>query len=338
MRDLITIHYDDIIYRLQRFGGASEYWTNITKRVAASPDFTVKRDPSHKQMRWLPSSCSSQIFHSSHFRNTYSRRSVTVSTVHDMNYELGYLPRNFGAKINILERKRSYFASESLVCISEQTKNELLEVYPQLQGRAQINVIHHGCEFIHATLPDRTKASALGQYILFVGGRQNYKRFEDLLLAFEASSLKLENFKIVCTGAVFSEGEMEQIRKLNLLNQVVSLGKVSQSHLSALYESAYCLAYPSVREGFGMPLIEAMLHSCPVIACNVSCIPEITADAALLVQPTSPESISAALFGLSDAKIRKSFVEAGLKRAALFSWVKSAQAHMDVYRLAMHVR
>jgi glycosyltransferase involved in cell wall biosynthesis len=261
-------------------------------------------------------------------------RCSTVSTVHDMNYELGYLPKNFGATINILERKRSYFDAQSLICISEQTKKELLEIYPQLRERVQIDVIHHGCEFVHSTPTDRIEASALGRYILFVGGRQNYKRFDDLLYAFETSVLKHEGFKIVCTGAPFSDNESEQIRKLNLEKQVVPLGKVSPPYLSALYESAYCLVYPSLHEGFGMPLIEAMQHSCPVIACNISCMPEIAADAAILVPPRSPESIGAALIKLQDASVRANQIDLGLKRAGDFSWDQSAQAHMAVYKQA----
>jgi glycosyltransferase involved in cell wall biosynthesis len=254
-----------------------------------------------------------------------------------MNYELGYLPKNFGAKINILERKRSYFGSQSLICISEQTKNELLEIYPQLKGRTQIDVIHHGCEFTRSTAQDRIAANALGQYILFVGGRQNYKRFDDLLYAFEAGILKHEGFKIVCTGAHFSDDELAQITKLNLVKEIIPLGKVSHSYLSALYESAYCLVYPSLHEGFGMPLIEAMQHSCPVIACNISCMPEIAADAALLVSPQSPEAIGAALLKLSDVSIRANQIDLGTKRAKHFSWDQSAQSHMAVYKQAANL-
>lgn len=333
---MISIHFDDIIYKLQRFGGASEYWANLTQRVASSSEFVVTRDPAHKLLRWIPTSCSSQIFHSSHFRNTYSKNAVTVSTVHDMNYELGYLPNNLGARVNILERKLSYFSSHSLICISESTKRELLQVYPQLEGRCVIEVIHHGCEFTPASPEYRKQTEALGPYILFVGGRQNYKRFDDVLHAFIASNLKKEGFKIVCTGGLFTEVELDEIKRLDLSQHVQSLGKVTQAHLSALYESAYCLVYPSVHEGFGMPLIEAMQHSCPVIACDISCIPEITSDAAILVRAQSPDEISSALLKLSDSKVRAEFIEKGLQRANIFSWDKSAASHMAVYRQAAH--
>lgn len=253
-----------------------------------------------------------------------------------MNYELGYLPNNLGARVNILERKLSYFSSHSLICISESTKRELLQVYPQLEGRCVIEVIHHGCEFTPASPEYRKQTEALGPYILFVGGRQNYKRFDDVLHAFIASNLKKEGFKIVCTGGLFTEVELDEIKRLDLSQHVQSLGKVTQAHLSALYESAYCLVYPSVHEGFGMPLIEAMQHSCPVIACDISCIPEITSDAAILVRAQSPDEISSALLKLSDSKVRAEFIEKGLQRANIFSWDKSAASHMAVYRQAAH--
>lgn len=251
-----------------------------------------------------------------------------------MNYELGYLPNGLGAKVNILERKKSYFSSQVLICISESTKYELLQVYPQLKGLCGIEVIHHGCEFTPCTLAQRKEIVMLGTFILFVGGRQNYKRFADALHAFNISRLKQEGFKFFCTGASFSRIELNLINALDLSSHVISLGKVSQSYLSALYEAAYCLIYPSVHEGFGMPLIEAMQHSCPVIACDVSCIPEITSDAAILVPAQAPEAISKALWRLGDSSIRSTLIEKGLKRADVFSWEKSAESHMAVYRQA----
>lgn len=252
-----------------------------------------------------------------------------------MNYELGYLPNNLGARVNILERKLSYFSSHTLICISQSTKRELLQVYPLLEDRCLIEVIHHGCEYTPASPEYRKQTEAFGPYILFVGGRQNYKRFYDVLHAFIASNLKKEGFRIVCTGALFTDVEINEIKRLDLSQHVLSLGNVTQAHLSALYESAYCLVYPSVHEGFGMPLIEAMQHSCPVIACNASCIPEITLDAAFLVPPKSPEAIAAALLKLNDAAVRKDLCAKGLKRAGDFSWERSAEAHMAVYRQAI---
>jgi len=331
---LISIQFDDIIYKLQRFGGASEYWTQITRRVESDLDTIVTRAPTHKLLRWIPSACASMVFHSSHFRTTYSKKAATVSTVHDMNYELGYLPAGLGSKINILERKRSYFTAQHLVCISESTKRELLQVYPQLEGRCPIEVIHHGCEFISSTAEHREQATALGKYILYVGGRQSYKRFDDLLHAFNICNLKSEGFRIICTGAPFSEVELSEIRALNLTSKVVSLGKVNQSYLSALYESAHCLVYPSLHEGFGMPLIEAMQHHCPVVACETSCIPEIAANAALLVPKESPEAIAAAIFHLNDPEVRLKIIASGKRRSELFSWDASANAHLKVYRQA----
>lgn len=249
-----------------------------------------------------------------------------------MNYELGYLPDSLGSKVNILERRRSYFSAQHLICISESTKRELLQVYPQLETKCPIEVIHHGCDFTPPEDEHREKVKALGHYILFVGGRQNYKRFFDVLEAFEISKLKTEGFKIVCTGAPFSEVEQAHIKALNLSSQVASLGKVTNAQLSALYEGAHCLVYPSIHEGFGMPLVEAMQHGCPVVACDVSCIPEITSDAAILVPPKAPDALAMALTDICSPEARKKLVERGYRRASIFSWDSSAEAHLAVYR------
>jgi mannosyltransferase len=131
----IRIEFDDIIYRLQRFGGASEYWTEVTSRVSRhGTEFHVDRRAGHKLLRCAPVLTSAQVFHSSHFRVGQGTRVRNVATVHDMIYELGLAGAHCGARINVLQRRHSYFSSDALICVSSNTRTDLLKIYPALRG------------------------------------------------------------------------------------------------------------------------------------------------------------------------------------------------------------
>jgi glycosyltransferase involved in cell wall biosynthesis len=325
---MTTIHFDDIIFSLQSFGGASVYWQEVTARVDRDPRFRTRH---HRPSRWargVPSLSKADVFHSSHFRTHVSRRCRVVSTVHDMNYELGYVQPGAKATINVLERKLSYFTADALICISESTRRELLEVYPALAGRCPIHVVHHGFTPLAAT-PEDAGAPSAGRYVLYVGARGGYKRFDDCLEGFHLSGLWRDGTRLLCTGSPFNDAETACIAALGLTDHVSAVGKVSSSRLAHLYRHAHCLVYCSTHEGFGLPLLEAMHCGCPVVACNTSCMPEITGDAALLVQPESPGDISRALCDI-DAR-RADLVARGHARLDAFSWDKSAEKHMNIY-------
>lgn len=329
---MISILFDDLIYQLQQVGGVSVYWREVTGRVAGHQGFRAARLRPSQLLRGVPVRAAADIFHSSHFRTAFPGRARVVSTVHDLNYELGYVPTGLGVHFNVLERKLSYFTADALICVSNSTRMELLQVYPRLQDRCPIHVIHHG--FTRLTDAEQTfRAPAhSGPYVLYVGGRWGYKRFDDALLAFKESSLWRDGVKLICTGTPLQAEETKRIAALGLSEHIVNVGRADDAMLGALYAGAHCLVYPSIHEGFGLPLLEAMSCGCPVIACNTSCIPEIAGDAALLVKPSSPGEIAAAMLSLQEQALRSKLIAAGKARAATFSWDESAQRHMDVYR------
>jgi alpha-1,3-rhamnosyl/mannosyltransferase len=103
--------------------------------------------------------------------------------------------------------------------------------------------------------------------------------------------------------------------------------------MPAIYGAADLLAFPSLYEGFGLPVLEAMSVGCPVLTSNVSSLPEIAGDAALLVDPTSVDEIGAAIErALTDAALRANLVARGLRRASTFSWARAAAEHLRLYR------
>jgi len=328
---MINIEFDGIIYALQKYGGASVYWKNIVLRVRSDQRFRVTELCPDRSSRGIPVLSRADIFHSSHFRTTVLSRAKNATTVHDLTYELGMLGNGVKAKLNILERKRSYFGADAIICISENTKKDLLEIYPQLAGRCPIYVIYHG--FTTPVLDHQALHEKLMEddYLLYVGGRQNYKNFDLALRGFVESGVWRDGVKLVCTGSEFNKQELESFRKMGVSHSLVSVGMVNEVALFRLYMHAHCLLYTSRYEGFGLPLIEAMSMGCPVIGSDVSCIPEIVGKAGILVNADSPNQVARAILDLGRPLVRNQFIADGLVRASQFSWNTSAFKHMEVY-------
>lgn len=328
---MINIEFDRIIYALQKYGGASVYWTNIVDRVRMNEHFHVTELHAEKYLRGIPIRSKADVFHSSHFRTTLLSSAKTVTTVHDLTYELGMLGGGLKAKLNILERRRSYFNADAIICISYNTKKDLLDIYPALGGHCPIYVIHHGFtapDFSKQKLPNGLRENG---YLLYVGGRRNYKNFELALRGFVESGLWRDGFKLVCTGSGFTKEELSTFRRMGVDHAMVSVGLVRDETLFRLYKHAHSLLYTSRYEGFGLPLIEAMSAGCPVIGANVSCIPEIVGSAGVLVDVDSPDQVARAIVDIDMQPLRGALVAEGLARASQFSWDTSASKHMDVY-------
>ena len=333
-RNVISVEFDDLIFALQRSGGASVYWQEVTGRVAADPRFRVSRISPSRWKRWVPAFSRADVFHSSHFRFAAAGGARNVSTVHDLNYELGLVPPGLGTRLNLLERRVSFLTADALVCISENTRKDLYEVYPRLQGRCPVFVIHHG---VSAPLPSaEAGAEAMPDFpfVLYVGGRKAYKNFTTALEGYHASGVWRSGVRLLCTGAALDDAESLQISRLGLEGRVASVGHCSRERIFALYRGAHCLLYTSTYEGFGLPPLEAMSCGCPVVACRASSIPEVTGDASILVAPTSPDEVARAILALQDPGLRAALVEKGTRRAALFTWEESARKHMEVYLAA----
>lgn len=328
---MINIEFDGIIYALQRFGGASVYWKNIVDRVRSDQRFQVAELCAKRSSRGFPVRSQADVFHSSHFRTTILSRAKTVTTVHDLTYELGMLGNGLNVRLNKLERKRSYFNADAIICISENTRKDLLEIYPRLSGRCPIYVIYHGFtvpDYDHQQLPVGLSENG---YLLYVGSRNNYKNFNLALRGFVESGLWRDGVKLVCTGSNFTVQELETFRHMGVEHALVSVGLIGVDALFRLYKHAHCLLYTSCYEGFGLPLIEAMSMGCPVVGANTSCIPEIVGTAGVLVNTDSPDQVSRAIFDLGNQSVRNSLVAEGRLRASLFSWETSASKHMEVY-------
>ena len=271
------------------------------------------------------------IFHPTFF-NTYFLRYLNgkpfVLTVHDLNYEVLHemiTPRKRDDQIAL--RKVLCPLASHIVAVSENTAADVMKYYHVPENR--ISVIYHGAPRLHA--PGSLKPVFDFRYILYVGARGSYKNFSWMLNAL-SSWLRDGEVRLVCTGPEFSAAERAQILSSGLDGKVIHRF-VKTEELYSLYNHAELFIYPSMYEGFGIPILEAFANGCPVLLSRASCFPEIAGDAALYFDLDDKSSLVSQVDAIvGDSRLRDSLIAAGTARLQRFSWEKSAAALADVYR------
>lgn len=346
----MKIVYDNIIFGGQKTGGISVVWyellsralrDNLDVRFVDFPDnHNIMREklgdlpniirsvPSRykKYCKYLPVLYRSKdpfIFHSSFFRYCPLSNAINITTVHDFTNEL--FQTGSSARKERWIKKNAIKHSDYIVCISENTRKDFVNFYPSFP-KDRIKVIYNGISddfFMSDTLEwpfDFPKTN----YVLFVGERGGYKNFK---LVTEA--LKDIDIDIVVTGKPLSACEITQISQIK--GSYHYAGRVSSAELNILYNNAFALIYPSLYEGFGLPVVEAQRAGCPVIATDASSIPEIIGDKTLLMKTPTPELLIEKLNGLQLGDTRDRVVAAGLENSKRFSWEKTYQEYISLY-------
>jgi len=180
--------------------------------------------------------------------------------------------------------------------------------------------------------------TALQPYILWVGKMYRHKNLPALLQAYALLQRETPSPHRLVLAGMDGWGAQEarhRIAALGLHDKVVLTGRVSDERLIALYQGADLFVFPSLYEGFGLPVVEAMSCGVPVITSNRGALAEVAADAALLVDPEDPQALSAAMRRvLADSGLRAELSAAGRRRSEAFSWQKTAQATLAVYQQA----
>ena len=172
-------------------------------------------------------------------------------------------------------------------------------------------------------------------YFLFVGNidpRKNLRRLVTAYGKFVEKHKQRERLILIGKKTSQADSELSIIEQLGLQNKVTYLGYVPRCDLLALYANARIFVFPSLFEGFGFPVLEAMACGVPVITSNISSLPEVTGDAAYYVTPDSVTSITRALEEVSsNSRLRNVMIKKGLKRAGQFRWERTASRTMDCY-------
>ncbi len=179
------------------------------------------------------------------------------------------------------------------------------------------------------------KLNLYGRYILFVGRRAGYKNFKTFAKGVSVLLNKESELKLICVGHPFDKQEIADLKALNIYNQTIALS-VNEDLLNNLYAHALVFVYPSLYEGFGMPILEAFANKCPVCLSNISSLPEVAGDAAVYFDPKYEESILDAIERIIyDTELSKKFIESGMERLKNFSWVNTAEQTIQSYRAAL---
>jgi glycosyltransferase involved in cell wall biosynthesis len=170
-----------------------------------------------------------------------------------------------------------------------------------------------------------------------VGGRSAYKNFNFFIESVAGILLKNEDLQVVCAGSLpFTDKEKKFLKNLNILHKVHHI-RINDKILKNLYKNAQAFIFPSLYEGFGLPVLEAFSCGCPVILNNSSSLPEIGGDGAIYFEPDNRESIICAVETvLFNEKYREDLIKKGFERLKFFSWEKTANSTKKVYNNLLH--
>jgi glycosyltransferase involved in cell wall biosynthesis len=265
-----------------------------------------------------------------------------TATIHDLAFRR--FPETFPAshlwKLNFM-LETAVRQAERLIAVSESTKRDLLEFFPSLDEE-KIHVIHHGfdAEFFGVRLTVTEQSGVLsrwglesGSYALYVGALQPRKNLVRLIEAFGRAKKNFPEMRLVLAGepAWLSQGILEAREASLYKNDIILTGRVSFNDLRALYQGARLLAFPSLYEGFGLPILEAFASGVPVLTADNSSLREVAGPGAVYADASSSADIGEKLAVLwSDETLRQSCIDQSLIELRRFSWDKTAQETLDI--------
>ena len=293
------------LYRPHRFGKALEQSkpANVSRRVLWD-SFGLRRG----------------LFHGLNQRLPKRRYPVQVATFHDLFVLTGdYSTPEFRQRFAKQAREAAEQA-DRIIAVSQFTADQVHDLLGVEYSR--IRVVHHGV--VPRALPNFPRQ----KLVLSVGAVQSRKNSARLIEAFRAMP---NDWRLVLAGSAgFGANKIvAAIRD----PRVTITGYISESELSDLYSRASIFAFPSLDEGFGIPILEAMAAGIPVITSNRSAMPEIAGGAALLVDPTDTDSISDALLKVSETPddMTQAMIQRGHARAQQFTWTRAARETWEIY-------
>lgn len=354
----MNILYDNQIFTWQRFGGISRYFVELIKNLDADVEYKLPLFSSDNQYlednnlaqyrhlfgkkdfkgkKRIVSTLNNMAFDRALRRNIvdivhptyYDQRFLGhigsrpfVLTVHDMTHEVcaSFFHANDSTSLN---KKTLCKKASKIITVSHNTKKDLVELFGVNPNK--IEVIHLGQSFSRSTdqtlyLPDR--------YVLFTGQRGGYKNFDRFVRAFAM----LHDIDLICTGSPFSASELALFKTLGISARVRSIF-VTDSEMSELYSRASLFVFPSLYEGFGIPILEAFAALCPVALSNRSSFPEIAQGAGAYFDPSDIDSIYETMNKvISDDKLRENMTMQGAVELAKFSWQNMGRRTCETYK------
>lgn len=367
---------DSVIYQLQSRGGISRVFSEVlprlcdideTLRITLLTQGQLRQSlPEHRHIkhrpvptfeRYLRPNCiwqsilpkikhftynlwtgagEGKIWHSTYYTMPEKWAGYSVTTVHDMVFEL--FPQFYsGPKFDLFrQRKRlSVQRADAVICVSDTTRQDVLRLY-ELDAD-KVHVVPNACSDIFRRL-DSTELPTSIQieqpFLLYIGNRARYKNFDLLAKAYSLWPRRKEVALVLVSARSISESEQQLMAELAIAKQVKLLKDVDDEALCRLYNSAAVFVYPSLCEGFGIPLLEAMACGCPIVASRIPSTIEVAEDCPIYFDPTDVDGLVNAFdVALSEGR-NSERTRMGLKRLTSYSWDKTAAQTLQVYRSA----
>ncbi len=283
------------------------------------------------------------LYHGTNFKMQTTGRFGGIVTIHDMWMDRfpQYSRKLFGQRSSFNRTKRSTWKARKVITVSEYSAHDIATLYDL--PREKIVVVYNGVSDDFRPLSDLPAVAQLRQrfgwqtnrFILFAGGADPRKNHRTLLEAYAMRAAELQSHCLVMVGnPTHRFGDIQDtVKRLELDDRVVCVGHLSVDELRVLYAHADVFTFPSLYEGFGMPVLEAMACGTPVITSTTTSLPEVAGEAAMLVDPQSPEQLANALVRvLHNASLRDELRAKGLERAKQFTWERAARETLSVYR------
>lgn len=357
---MLKVLYDSQTFTGQKFGGISEYFNTlitchddsydalVSGRVSNNiyvPNFecamrpffpdkqfkgklqlmkAINRSDDRKHIR---RESEYDLYHPTYYEAVeYPKNRPVVITAHDFISEL--FPSG-STPAPITEQKRiSFERADKIICISENTRRDLLKLFPEVE-ESKTKLVYHAL-----TWEKKEPTPAEKPYILFTGVRNAYKNFSRFVTAV-APLLKQYGLDLVCSGHEFAEQELQLFETLGIKELVHHRFAKDKTELQDMYRSALLFVFPSLYEGFGFPILEAFASGCPIALSNASCFPEIAEEAGVYFDPESESSIKESVRQLIDSEdLRSRNRRKGYDRLSVFTVEKMIAGTAAVYRNA----
>ena len=285
-------------------------------------------------------SLQADVFHAPHYTTPFGLKMPCVTTIHDILHVRGkkyysLLQRSYARAILAHACK----ASSAVIVDSEFTRRELLDAFPIAEK--SVHVVYLGVSsnyFKDYTVSEintfRTKYRLVKPTILYTGSLKPHKNVRVLILAYANMKHRSEyQLAIAGEGITKHRDLWSLIEQKGLVGDVVEIGQISSNDLALAYHAASVVVLPSLYEGFGFSVLEAMASGTPAIGANAGSIPEIMGDGGIFFDPSSVENLTDELEKvLDDKELRKQLITRGLQNVARFSWVKCAEETFQIYK------